>query len=290
MTSPRTICLTGARGGSGTSTVAAALALLAARHHPTELVAPNVDDMAALLGLPSTGNPETLNVAPQLDLRLCGGSGVAELVVIDAGSHPEACDWPDGSEHYLVVRGPCYLALRAVVRSDPVGYDGAILVTEPGRSLTAADVAEVLGFPVVAEVPQNPAISRAVDAGLLAARIDRLSPLAALATLAASPPRRCAARRSPTRLSASTSPPLPTQHPSERTPEKSGTDWPCPLFSGHGGRGPGRDTRIGVARGRISRPTGGHHRVEHRQVATRCRRLLRRRGREVTGRVLPRPR
>ena len=60
MTSPRTICLTGARGGSGTSTVAAALALFAARQHPTELVAHNRDDMAALLGLPIIGNPEAV--------------------------------------------------------------------------------------------------------------------------------------------------------------------------------------------------------------------------------------
>ncbi len=44
---------------------------------------------------------------------------------------------------------------------------------EPGRSLTAADVARALGAPVVAEVTVDPAIARAVDAGLLAARLPK---------------------------------------------------------------------------------------------------------------------
>ncbi len=48
-----------------------------------------------------------------------------------------------------------------------------MLVDEPGRSLTAADVARAIGAPVVAEVAVDPAIARAVDAGLLAARLPR---------------------------------------------------------------------------------------------------------------------
>ena len=83
MTSHRTICLTGARGGSGTSTVAAALALAAARHHSTELIAHDRDAMAALLGLPADDRDIPASVAPQLDLRADPGS--ASVVVIDAG-------------------------------------------------------------------------------------------------------------------------------------------------------------------------------------------------------------
>ena len=44
---------------------------------------------------------------------------------------------------------------------------------EPGRSLTAGDVASVIGTPVVAELAVDPAVARAVDAGLFAARLPR---------------------------------------------------------------------------------------------------------------------
>jgi hypothetical protein len=45
-----------------------------------------------------------------------------------------------------------------------------VLVSEAGRALRASDVAAVLGAPVVAEVPFDLSIARAVDAGLLARR------------------------------------------------------------------------------------------------------------------------
>jgi hypothetical protein len=46
-------------------------------------------------------------------------------------------------------------------------------VREPGRALTRRDVEEVLGVPVRAEVDVDPAVARAVDAGLLASRLPR---------------------------------------------------------------------------------------------------------------------
>jgi hypothetical protein len=48
---------------------------------------------------------------------------------------------------------------------------GIVLVTEPGRALGARDVERAIGAPVVAEVPYDPAVARAVDAGLLATRL-----------------------------------------------------------------------------------------------------------------------
>jgi hypothetical protein len=50
---------------------------------------------------------------------------------------------------------------------------GVVLLAEPGRALTRADVAEVVGVPVVAEVALDPAVARAVDAGLLPVRLPR---------------------------------------------------------------------------------------------------------------------
>ena len=48
---------------------------------------------------------------------------------------------------------------------------GAALVEEPGRSLSRREVADVLGVPVIARVPFREQVFRAVDAGVLAARL-----------------------------------------------------------------------------------------------------------------------
>jgi hypothetical protein len=48
-----------------------------------------------------------------------------------------------------------------------------VLVTEPGRALDRGDVERVVGAPVRAEVAVDPAVARAVDAGLLVSRLPR---------------------------------------------------------------------------------------------------------------------
>ncbi|HEY8545363.1 MAG TPA: hypothetical protein VIL36_09965 [Acidimicrobiales bacterium] len=66
----------------------------------------------------------------------------------------------------LLVTRPCFLALQRFhhVRPRP---SGVVVVREPGRSLDRHDVERALGVPVVAEVEIDPAVARAVDAGLL---------------------------------------------------------------------------------------------------------------------------
>jgi len=90
-------------------------------------------------------------------------------VVIDAGTRlpPEALDHRAVS---LLVTRACYLSLRrvALLRARP---DGVILLTEPGRLLGPKDVEHSTGAPVLALVPWDPAVARAVDAGLLAAKV-----------------------------------------------------------------------------------------------------------------------
>jgi hypothetical protein len=49
-----------------------------------------------------------------------------------------------------------------------------VLIDERERSITPDDVGAVLGAPLVALVPHDPAISRAVDAGVLSARVPRV--------------------------------------------------------------------------------------------------------------------
>ena len=81
-----TITLAGVRGGQGTSTTAAALALLAGRRcEHVELVAHDLDTTAALLGLPGPVDPDDdVAVTEQLTLR-SEPSGTAQVVIIDAG-------------------------------------------------------------------------------------------------------------------------------------------------------------------------------------------------------------
>ncbi len=71
----------------------------------------------------------------------------------------------------VVVRG-CYLALRRAVRTPVLARaSGVVLVEEPGRSLGAREVADVLGRPVLARVTLRSVVARSVDAGVLATRL-----------------------------------------------------------------------------------------------------------------------
>lgn len=214
--------LAGARGGQGTTTVATVLAVLSAGHRPTVLTTTQVDDVCALTGIPRPGPSSTTSICPNLTLtsaahltgdvhgepiRGVGGNGGTDMTphladgrsangagcwqpgvsVVDLGRLEQQSDADSpGREpevvRWLVVRGPCYLSLRAAVehRWEP---DGIVLLTEPGRALSAADVSDVLGAPVVAQVPVEPAVARVIDAGLLLARLRRLSAFRSLAQL-----------------------------------------------------------------------------------------------------------
>lgn len=77
------------------------------------------------------------------------------------------------ADRSLLVTRACYLALRRAV-SAPIRPTGVVLVAEPGRALRATDVEAAVGAPVVATVAVDPAVARAVDAGLLTARLPRL--------------------------------------------------------------------------------------------------------------------
>lgn len=119
-------------------------------------------------------------------------AGLDRPVVVDVGplSAATGSDAVDATRRVLVERAdrswlvirPCFLSLRRalVVGRRP---DGIVLVAEEGRALGRTDVEDVLGAPVVAIVPVDAAVARAVDAGLLAARLPSslARPLAAAA-------------------------------------------------------------------------------------------------------------
>jgi hypothetical protein len=191
------VTLAGAVGGQGTTLIATTIAALAARHRPTALFATRPQDVRAIAGIgPLSGEQHmALELAP--GLTLCGGHAPAGparnprdgLTIVDGGRADQAPLGPENEPvrlRWLVLRGPCYLALRAALEA-PWKADGVILVSEPGRALRAADVADVLGIPILAEVPFDPVVARAVDAGVLLDRVGRLPSLRPLAVLA----RRC---------------------------------------------------------------------------------------------------
>ncbi len=110
-------------------------------------------------------------------------AGESRSVVVDAG----VAEWTESSEHSddsarsvlaaaagtsLLVTRPCYLSLRRAVAA-PLQPTGVVLLVEPGRALDRHDVEEVVGVSVVAEVQLDPAVARAVDAGLLVTRLPR---------------------------------------------------------------------------------------------------------------------
>lgn len=199
-----------AKGGSGTTVVAVSLALVLARHRPDGVLFVDTrGDAPAVLGVPEPDGPGLADwlaagsevpadglariqhgIAPGLAL-IARGDGplgrpdraevLAAVLAADRRAVVVDCGRLDlevtrvlaaSSVHSLLVTRPCYLALRRAVAS-PLQPSALVVVDEPGRALSAADVEEVLGVPVVARVPYDPAVARAVDAGLLASRLPR---------------------------------------------------------------------------------------------------------------------
>jgi hypothetical protein len=104
--------------------------------------------------------------------RLADALARSGNVIIDAGTgHPPQA-LHDASDQSLLVTRPCFIAIRRAQHL-VIRPTGIVLVDEPGRSLTSRDVEHALGVPVAAEVRLDPAVARAVDAGLLIARLPK---------------------------------------------------------------------------------------------------------------------
>ena len=197
------------KGGAGTTVVAAALALLLGRRSPDGAILVDLaGDQPAVLGLPEPDGPGLAgwlaagaDVPPDglARLEVPAGSGVrllprgrgplleerAEVLtrllaadprpaVADCGTDPSGAALlvAAGATRSLLVTRPCFLALRRAL-SVPLHPSEVVLLTEVGRALSGRDVADCLGVPVAAEVPVDPQIARAVDAGLLACRLPK---------------------------------------------------------------------------------------------------------------------
>lgn len=195
-----------AKGGVGTTVVAAALALLLAQRSPSGAVLTDLaGDGPAVLGVPEPASPGLsawlaadddvpadalarieVEATPGLTLLPRGPGTLAPRraavlaallaagsrpVVIDCGTEPgtAAVTVIGAADRSLLVTRACYLALRRV-QAAPLRASHVVLVRQPGQVLGRGDVEAVADAPVLAEVELDPAVVRAVDAGLLAAR------------------------------------------------------------------------------------------------------------------------
>ena len=205
------VCCWSVKGGAGTTVVATALAMVLARAAPEgALLVDLAGDAPAVAGLPddpdASGVTDWLREGPLVPadglarLEITVGRGLALLrrgrgpmvveraralaallaadprpVVVDAGlvsgDDVGSVIAVSAAESLLVTR-PCFLAIRRALVA-PVRPSAVVLVMEEGRALTARDVEAALGVPVRAEVSVTAQVARAVDAGVLMARLPR---------------------------------------------------------------------------------------------------------------------
>jgi hypothetical protein len=181
------------KGGSGTTVTAASLALLLApRHRGGGYLVDLNGDQPAALGIPEPEGstmrevnsalrllPRPMNGAATDTQWLSLATELASLngpVVVDVGTLRPGKALVDATDTSYLVTRPCYLALRratTLLGSRKDEFQGCVLIEEPGRALTANDVATVLRLPVVARIGFDSAVSRSVDAGLLAQRVPK---------------------------------------------------------------------------------------------------------------------
>ena len=99
-------------------------------------------------------------------------SSMPYTVIVDAGVGRLPNELTHAASKIITVVKPCYLSLRRATQQPTPS--SVFVVKEDGRALTVKDVGHVLNAPIDAEIPYEPAISRAVDAGLLPSRVEQL--------------------------------------------------------------------------------------------------------------------
>jgi hypothetical protein len=196
------------KGGVGTTVIAASLALvLASRGRPGAVLADLAGDAPAVLGLPEPATPGLagwlaagygvpadgltrleIEASPCLGVLPRGPGGLAPdraavlASLLDRGPRPVVVDCGTaervaaavvgGAQRSILVIRPCYLALRRAMES-PLRPSEVVVVREPGRALSRQDIESAVGAPVRVEIEADPAVARAVDAGLMAGRLPR---------------------------------------------------------------------------------------------------------------------
>lgn len=184
-----------AKGGSGTTVVATALALGLSSTAPTTLVDLS-GDLAAVLAAPAGpgvfdwmgSSVSTASSLAALRSEIVEGVGLIpagerpvaiddaawrrlaaaldEHTVIDAGIGPPPVALAQRATASLLVIRPCYLALRkAIDMAGDTPPTGVIVIDDVNGTYRAAEIARVVGAPLVARVSIDPAIPRCIASG-----------------------------------------------------------------------------------------------------------------------------
>jgi hypothetical protein len=200
-----------AKGGVGTTVVAASLALTIAGRSPTGAILADLGgDGPAALGLADPTSPglagwlaagsdvpadalrrlevetdQGLAVLPRGEGDLASHRAALLANLLDVSPRPAVADCgrirradsaagivAGHARRSILVTRACYLALRHATRA-PLKPSVVVVVREPGRALSNGDVESTIGAPIVAVVEVDPAVARAVDAGLLSGRLPR---------------------------------------------------------------------------------------------------------------------
>jgi len=199
-----------AKGGSGTTTVAAELALVLAPRSPAGVLLADLGgDLPAVLGLPDPVGPGVadwlaargddaaldrlaVEATPSLCVLPLGSpsaaagldAGDGERLTAALAAHPAAvldCGPPRAAPGVaaaamatvsLLVMRPCFLALRRALEA-PIRPSRVVLVDEPGHLLRPRHISGELGVPIGARVPWDIGVPRRVDGGLLARGLPR---------------------------------------------------------------------------------------------------------------------
>lgn len=174
----------GAHGGVGTTTLVAAtgLELVRSGQRVTLVSASDTTTIADVVGC-IEGVQGHVHAVPGLWIAKEPMPGLGTIDVFDGGTLAHTDRWSvnrrDGEVRLLVVRND-YLSPRAFHNRmhalEP--FDGFVMLCEKERALGPRDIEQSLPMPLVGWAYTDPAVARAVDAGLLAARPPRsLQPL-----------------------------------------------------------------------------------------------------------------
>lgn len=201
------------KGGSGTTVVVASMVLALARAGRPVVAADFAGDLPLALGLADAGGPglcDWLGAGPDVPrdalarisfatpqgitviaqgregavgdvdadagrrlTKALLGFQVGSPVIADCGraNTPAVAEFVANADRSLLVIRPCYLALARAVRAPRP--TAVVVVRDRQRALSSRDIEDVLGVPVVTEVPWDPEVAKAVDSGLLMSGMPR---------------------------------------------------------------------------------------------------------------------
>jgi hypothetical protein len=182
MTSTTYTFVSGAKGGVGTSTMTALLAVMAGRRQPTFVIDP-YGDVAASLGVGAGSSKpleddrfvvtfvESLDVAQHLIARHPG----EYEVIIDGGTDRKPED--DGIIYTSVlVTGSDFLSLRRLAILFKVKRSDVLVVTtREGSALGVKEAVNVYPTRQAVHFAMTPQTARAIDAGLLAYTVPEIA-------------------------------------------------------------------------------------------------------------------